>query len=154
VLHWIEYQLAVLKNIKKALKPNGKSIIIMSAVQEDQPIIMQAFEHLEQEGLWVSAVKKANKRHFPQSAKDFKQLLEQAGFEHKKIDIIQRSSSSPTLDATVQTLMRWIPHSTELPYDQALAFSQVLGETMYKQLNKKPQESISFVQHFLLAEAQ
>ena len=43
VLHWIEDQLTVLKNIKKALKPNGKTIIIMSAVQEDSPLIMQAF---------------------------------------------------------------------------------------------------------------
>ena len=154
VLHWVEDQLTVLKNIKKALKPNGKTIIIMSAVQEDSPIIMQAFEHLAKEGAWVSAVKKANRRHFPQSAKDFEQLLHQAGFEHKTMEVIQRDSVSKTLEATVQTLMRWIPHSTELPYDQALEFSQALAEDMYKQLNKKPQESISFSQAFLVIEAQ
>jgi hypothetical protein len=49
--------------------------------------------------------------------------------------------------------MRWIPHSTELPYEEALAFSQVLAEDMYKQLNKRPHEPISFSQAFLLIEA-
>ncbi|MFA6491995.1 MAG: class I SAM-dependent methyltransferase [Candidatus Babeliales bacterium] len=150
VLHWIEDQLTVLKNIKKALKPNGKTIIIMSAVQEDSPIILKAFERLEQEGLWVSTVKKANKRHFPQSTKDFEQLLHQAGFCHKQITVVERASSTLSLEAAVQTLMRWVPHSTELPYEQALKFAQALGGAMYKQLNKKPEESISFLQHFLL----
>jgi trans-aconitate methyltransferase len=153
VFHWIKDQLTALKNIKRALKPNGKIIIIMAAVQKDS-LMNQAVEHLKQEGLWASAIEKANKRLFPQSTKDFKKLLDQAGFEHKKIEVVKRTAVSKTLDATVKTLMRSIPHSTELPYDQALKFSQALAENMYKQLNKKSQEAITFEQHFLFIKAQ
>jgi len=154
VLHWIEDQLAVLKNIKKVIKPNGKIIIIMSEAQENSPLIMKAFEHLEREGRWKRAVKLANKRHFPQSANRFKQLLAKANFKHLTIETIYRTSTSKTLETTVQSLMRWIPHSTELPYDQALQFSKALAEDMYKQLKKRQDEPIIFQQAFLVIEAQ
>ena len=152
VLHWIENQSAVLKNIKRALKPNGKTIIIMAAVQEHSPIGL-AFTNLEREGSWNLAIENSPKRHFPKSAKDFEKLLDRTGFKNKKIEVVQRLSTSSTLNTTTQTLMRWIPHSTELPYDQALKFSQALAEDMYKQLNKKPHESISFLSEFLQIEA-
>ena len=152
VLHWVKDQLAVLRNIKKTLKPHGKTLIIMAAEQKDS-LISCAFEKLEHKGAWMEAISNNKKKHFSKTVADFGQLLDQANFEHKKIEIVQKSSAAPTLDAAVQTLMRWVPHSTELPYEQALKFSRELGEAMYKQLNKKPQESISFVQHFLLVEA-
>lgn len=152
-LHWIEDQLTVLENIKNALTPNGTTIIIMSASQEKTPIIFQAFEHLKQDETWANIAKKANKRYFPQSPNDFESLLHQAGFVHVKIGVVYRTSSSPNLEANIQSLMRWIPHSTELPHDLALKFSQALAEDMYQQLNKEPHEPISFEQAFLLVEA-
>ncbi len=152
VLHWVKDQGAVLHNIKKSLKPTGKTLIIM-AVRQDDSLISRAFKTLKREHAWKTAIENNKKSLFLKSKNDFKQLLDQAGFEHKKIEIIHRSSMAPTLEATVQTLMRWVPHSTELPHDQALKFSKALAEAMYKQLNKKPEEPISFVQDFLLVEA-
>lgn len=153
VLHWIDDQLAVLKNIKNALKPGGKTIIIMAMDQKDSPVSL-AFANLEHEGTWETAIKNNTKRHHPQTVEGIGKLLDQSGLKNKEIRIITRKSGATSLDSAVQAFMRWIPHSTELPQNEALKFSHALARNMYKQLKKEPNEPIEFSAAFLLIEAQ
>ena len=153
VLHWIEDQLAVLKNIKNALKPNGKTIIITAAIQNKYNPIGIAFDNLEQKGEWNAAIENSRKMLHPKSEQDFEKLLDQAEFKNKKVKVVQKPSTSQTLEVTAQSLMRSIPHSTKLPPDQALKFSRALAENIYKQLDKEPDEPIKFESSFLLIEA-
>ena len=131
VLHWIANPLVVLKRIKKHLKPHGKTIIIMQATQKEAPI-SKALENLEQEGKWKDAIQNCKKNIHTKTAKQIEDLLNQAGFENKHIKIIQRKSESSSLETTVQSLMRSIPHSSKLPEEKALRFSQDIAKKYIK----------------------
>jgi len=151
VFHWIEDLLIVLKNIKKNLKPDGKIIFIIAETQKDSPIDF-AFESLEKEGVWKEAIKNCKKNYHPKSKEEIEILLEKAGFKKKEIKIIPRISGSPSMEITVKSLMRSIPHSSGLLHEKALEFCSDLAKEMYGKLNKKPDEPIEFKSSFLLVE--
>ena len=153
VLHWISDQSSVLDNIKKHLKHNGKTIIIMLAAEKEAPICA-AIETLEQEGKWKTAIKNCKKAIHPKSAKQIEDLLNQTGFGKKNIKTIPRKSESTSIEATVQSLMRSIPHSSKLPYNKAFDFCLDLATKMYSHFNKKSHEPIHFQTSFLQIEAQ
>jgi len=152
VFHYIEDQRSVLQNIKRALKPNGKVIIVTTSPMEKSSV-ESFFNAIKPDSKWWIATENRRKSYYPKTAKEFEELLEQSGFKIKNIEVILKKINFDSLEDASKNFMRWISVQTKLPHNQALELSNEIAQNLYKEQNREQNKSISIQLKHLLIEA-
>ena len=131
-LHWMQSSDRVIQNVFEALKINGRFSAEMGGSGNVQTIVSQIYAALERRGLngddyypW----------YFP-SKEQYKQQLQQAGFEVSFIDLFERPTKLPTdVAGWLKTFAN--PFLKDLPEAQSEEFIQEIQEGVADTLKDK-----------------
>jgi len=150
--HWISDQLSALKNIQKALKPNGR-VIIQMGCDEDSPV-KRAFEIICSKPKWKSQFEQIKGKYHHKTAQEYQKLLDKAGFTKKNITVFYLTSTYKSFDDLAKWFMGWIPYCTGLSEEKSLAFAKEIIKNIYEQQNQPLDLPIEYYTPFLHIEAQ
>jgi len=116
--HWVGDQAGAVKNLYKHLKPGGEVIILMGASLKGPVSEVYEFEK------WAPFLSTRPQSYFPQTVSGFSKLLESAGFQDINVKQEMFARSYPNEKDLFDAIFAWVPHSTGLPHDKALEFTQ------------------------------
>lgn len=139
-LHWVKEQAAVLKNIKKVLKPGGTVILRMVGYAPSP--IGQAFYQLISTEPWKAHFAVTPPQYYPGSEEFYKEKLGDLGFSQVDVKIINLPGSYKNCDELINWFMGWLPYCTGLTPEKNQEFVQILAREVYKQCGKGLEEEV------------
>lgn len=136
-LHWINDHLPLLRRIKRSLKPSGKVLIQMGGKGNGKDILKIADNIIKTEK-WKAYFKDFNFRYGFYSAIEYRKWLNEAGFNVKRVELIQKDmihKGEPELKAWIRTT--WLPYTQRVPADLQAEF---INEIADKYIEKFPND--------------
>jgi trans-aconitate methyltransferase len=135
--HWIENQMKVFENAYQMLKPGG--ILVIKTAGGNSESINEVFEREH----WKNIIFSSDDTWHAKTADDYKEMLEQSGYQDIKATTEYASRFFQNTDAFIGYAMAWVPHVTGLSHEQSLQFSRELAENAQSKMQiKDPQGRI------------
>lgn len=125
-LHWVEDHAKVLKNVKFALKEQGKIFFLMLAKADGR--VAEVFKR----DPWRFLSQNWKKKSSAISEEYYHRLLNQYGFHEDRVETERTVFSFKNLEELKNFFMNWVPYVTELPIDQSSQLAREMAEHICK----------------------